>query len=95
VKEENQNQPEFNPGLLRRLIEQLFKIDETLKFDLYEDNLISESKWNPSGMMIVHVKKILQDKDKIKDFDFDSIFTEEEKKKLEKIASLYEDKEEK
>ncbi len=95
MKEENQNQPEFNPELLRKLIEQLFKIDETLKFDLYKDNLISESKRTPSGMMIVHVKKILQDKDKIKDFDFDSIFTEEEKKKLEKIASLYEDKKEK
>jgi len=95
VKEENQNQPDFNPELLRKLIEQLFKIDETLKFDLYEDNLISESKWNPSGVMIVHIKKVLQDKDKMTDFDFDSIFTDEEKKKLEKIASLYEDKEEK
>ncbi|GAH09644.1 unnamed protein product, partial [marine sediment metagenome] len=36
--------------------------------------------FSKGGMMIVHVKKILQDRDKIKDFDFDSIFTEEEKK---------------
>lgn len=95
MKRENENEPEFNTELFRKLIEQLFKIDETFKFDLDKDNLISKSKLTPSGMMIVHVKKILKDKDKIKDFDFNSIFTEYEKKKLEKIISFYEDKEEK
>lgn len=89
MKRENENEPEFNTELFKKLIEQLFK------FDLDKDNLISKSKLTPSGMMIVHVKKILQDKDKIKDFDFNSIFTEDEKKKLEKIISFYEDKEEK
>ncbi|GAG67865.1 unnamed protein product [marine sediment metagenome] len=95
MKRENENKPEFNTELFRKLIEQLFKIDETLKFDLDKDNLISESKWTPSGMMIVHVKKILRDKDKIKYFDFDSIFTDEEKRRIEKIISFYEDREEK
>jgi hypothetical protein len=31
----------------------------------------------------------------MENFDFDSIFTEEEKKKIEKIISFYENKEEK
>lgn len=95
MKKENQNEPEFNPELFRKLIEQLFKLDEKLQFSFDEDNLIYKSKSIPSGFMIYSIKKVLRDKDKMENFDFNSIFTKEEKKKIEKIISFYEDKEEK
>jgi hypothetical protein len=95
VKKENQNEPEFNPDLFRKLIEQLFKLDEKLQFGFDEDDIVYKSKLTPSGFMIYSIKKVLRDKDKMENFDFDSIFTEEEKKKIEKIISFYENKEEK
>jgi hypothetical protein len=95
VKKENQNEPEFNPDLFRKLIEQLFKLDEKLQFSFDEDDMVYKNKSIPGGFMIYSIKKVLRDKDKMENFDFDSIFTEEEKKKIEKIISFYENKEEK
>jgi len=93
MKEDNQNEYKFDPELLRKLIEQIYKLDQKLEFDFGEDNVLSEGKLAPSGFMIVRINKLLRNKDKIADFD--SIFTEEEKKKIGKIISLYEDKEKK
>jgi len=93
MKEDNQNEYKFDPELLRKLIEQIYKLDQKLEFDFGEDNVLSEGKLAPSGFMIVRINKLLRNKDKITDFD--SIFTEEEKKKIGKIISLYEDKEKK